>query len=36
MVSIDARTLAVIHDALLPKLLSGKIHVGEAEKMVDF
>jgi len=31
----ESRTLAQIRDALLPKLLSGEIRVGEAEKVVE-
>ncbi len=31
----ESQTLAVIRDTLLPKLLSGKIRVGEAQKLVE-
>ncbi len=31
----ESRTLAAIRDALLPKLLSGEIRVGEAERIVE-
>ena len=31
----EASTLAVIRDALLPKLLSGEIRVKDAEKFVE-
>ena len=34
MVHIDARILAALRDTLLPKLLSGKIRVGDTEKLV--
>ena len=33
--SRQSRTLAALRDALLPKLLSGEIRVGEAEEIVD-
>jgi type I restriction enzyme S subunit len=31
----ESRTLAAIRDALLPKLLSGKIRVKDAEKFLE-
>ncbi len=31
----QSRTLAAIRDTLLPKLLSGEVRVGEAEKIVE-
>ena len=33
--STESRTLAALRDTLLPKLLSGEIRVGEAEKIVE-
>lgn len=30
----DSRTLAALRDALLPKLISGAVRVGEAERFV--
>ncbi|MBZ0252598.1 MAG: hypothetical protein K8I02_04590, partial [Candidatus Methylomirabilis sp.] len=32
---LHSRTLAALHDALLPKLLSGEIRVPEAERMLE-
>ena len=33
--NLEARTLAAIRDALLPKLLSGEVRVEEAEVVVE-
>jgi len=33
--SKESRTLSAIRDALLPKLLSGKIRLGQAERYVE-
>jgi type I restriction enzyme, S subunit len=33
--NLESRTLAAIRDALLPRLLSGEIRVGEAERLVS-
>jgi hypothetical protein len=30
-----ARWLAAIHDALLPRLISGELRIGEAERMAE-
>jgi type I restriction enzyme, S subunit len=31
----ESQTLAALHDALLPKLLSGEVHIKQAEKAVE-
>jgi type I restriction enzyme, S subunit len=33
--NLETRTLAAIRDALLPKVLSGEVRVGEAEEMME-
>ncbi|MGH3629274.1 MAG: restriction endonuclease subunit S [Sciscionella sp.] len=35
MNSLESRTLASLRDALLPKLVSGEIHIKDAEKIVE-
>jgi type I restriction enzyme S subunit len=31
----ESRWLAAIHDALLPRLISGELRIGEAERMAE-
>jgi type I restriction enzyme S subunit len=31
----EYRTLAAVRDALLPKLISGELRVGDAERLVE-